>query len=166
MMTITAHLIAIAVMTRLNPAIAPVSERVSRQDELASVRRAAPAALLIAIIFAGLYSGVFTVNEAASVAAVVSFAFALMRRTITPGNLVSSLRETALIAGMIYFVLIGSSIFTYFISLAKIPEQLIAFLGHVNLPPIRIILLMLGADLVLRPVFAGLAPMIGTFPVA
>src|SRR4030088_3124534 len=127
LITIAANLIAIAVMTRLDPAIAPLSERVSRQDKLTAVRRAAPAALLIAIIFAGLYSGVFTVNEAASVAAVVSFAFALMRGTITSGNLVASLRETALIAGMIYFVLIGSSIFTYFISLAKIPEQLIAF---------------------------------------
>jgi len=166
LMTIAANLIAIAVMTRLDPAIAPVSERVSRQDKLASVRRAAPAALLIAIIFAGLYSGVFTVNEAASVAAVVSFAFALMRRTITPGNLVSSLRETALIAGMIYFVLIGSSIFTYFISLAKIPEQLIAFLGHVNLPPTGIIVLMLAAYLVLGAVFDELAAMIVTLPFA
>ena len=166
LMTITANLIAIAVTTRLDPAIAPVSERVSRQDKLASMRRAAPAALLIAIIFAGLYSGVFTVNEAASVAAVVSFAFALMRRTITPGNLVSSLRETALIAGMIYFVLIGSSIFTYFISLAKIPEQLIAFLGHVNLPPTGIIVLMLAAYLVLGAVFDELAAMIVTLPFA
>src|SRR5438445_12650035 len=112
---------AIAVMAHLNPAIAPVSPRVSRKEKLAALWRAAPAALLIAIIFAGLYSGVFTVNEAASVAAVVSFAFALMRRTITPGNLVSSLRETALIAGMLYFVLIGSSLFTSFTSLAKIP---------------------------------------------
>src|SRR5258708_26873513 len=138
LMTITANLIAIAVMTRLNPAIAPVSERVSRQDKLASVRRAAPAALLIAIIFAGLYSGVFTVNEAASVAAVVSFAFALMRRTITPGNLVSSLRETALIAGMIYFVLIGSADFTFFISPPKIPEPPIAFPGTPDLSPARL----------------------------
>jgi len=53
LITIAANLIAIAVMTRLDPAIAPVSERLSRQDKLASVRRAAPAALLIAIIFAG-----------------------------------------------------------------------------------------------------------------
>src|SRR5467141_876885 len=157
LMTITANLIAIAVMTRLNPAIAPVSERVSRQDKLASVRRAAPAALLIAIIFAGLYGGVFTVNEAASVAAVVSFAFALLRRTITPANLASGLREIALI---------GSSIFTYFISLAKIPEQLIAFLGGANLPPTGIIVLMLAAYLVLGAVFDELAAMIVTLPFA
>src|SRR3979490_3507498 len=82
-----------------------------------------------------------------------------MPRKITPANLVVSLREAALIAGMIYFVLIGSSIFTYFISLAKIPEQLIAFLGHVDLPPTGIIVLMLGAYLVLGAVFDELAAM-------
>src|SRR5258708_36584758 len=111
-------------MVRWRSAIAPVSARVPRAEKLAAAWRAAPAALLIAIIFAGLYSGVFTVNEAASVAAVVSFAFALMRRTITPKNLVTGLRETASIAGMIYFVLIGSSLFTHFITPSEIPDKL------------------------------------------
>jgi TRAP-type C4-dicarboxylate transport system permease large subunit len=61
-------------------------------------------------------------------------------------------------------VLIGSSVFTYFISVAKIPEQLIAFLSGVNLPPIGIIVLMLGAYLVLGAVFDELAAMIVTLP--
>jgi C4-dicarboxylate transporter DctM subunit len=166
LITIAANVIAIAVMVRWKSSIAPVSERVPRQEKLLAIRRAAPAVLLIAIIFAGLYSGVFTVNEAASVAAVVSFTFALMRRTITFHNLATGLKDTALIAGMIYFVLIGSSVFTYFISLAKIPEQLIAFLGTVSLPPTGIIVLMLAAYLVLGAVFDELAAMIVTLPFA
>lgn len=166
LITIAANLLAIAVIVRWNPAAAPVSERVSRQEKLIALWRAAPAALLIAIIFAGLYSGIFTVSEAASVAAVVSFVFALMRRTITLKNLAGGLRDTALTAGMIYFVLIGSSVFTYFISVAKIPEQLIVFLSSVDLPPIGIIVLMLGAYLVLGAVFDELAAMIVTLPFA
>lgn len=164
LITIAANVIAIALVVHWNPGIAPVSERVSRKEKRAAVTRAAPAVLLIGIIFVGLYSGIFTVNEAASVAAVVSFVFALVRRTITPANFVKGLQDTALIAGMIYFVLIGSSIFTYFISVAKIPEQLIAFIGSVDLPPMGIIVLMLGAYLVLGAVFDELAAMIVTLP--
>jgi tripartite ATP-independent transporter DctM subunit len=164
LITIVANIVAIAVVVRWNPKIAPLSERVPRREKVAAVVRAAPAVLLIGIIFVGLYSGIFTVNEAASVAAVVSFVFALMRRTITLANFVNSLRDTAVIGGMIYFVLIGSSVFTYFISVAKIPEQLIAFLSGVNLPPIGIIVLMLGAYLVLGAVFDELAAMIVTLP--
>jgi C4-dicarboxylate transporter DctM subunit len=166
LITIAANLAVIAMIARLRPLVAPVAARVPRKEQLLAVRRAGPALLLIAIIFAGLYSGVFTVNEAASVAAVVSFVFALLRRTVTPGNLVAGLRDTAVTAGMIYFVLIGSSIFTYFISLAKIPEQLIALLGHVSMPPTGIIVLMLGAYLVLGAVFDELAAMIVTLPFA
>jgi C4-dicarboxylate transporter DctM subunit len=164
LITITANIVAIAVMVKMNPSIAPVAGQVTRAEKLAALWRASPAILLIGIIFVGLYSGIFTVSEAASVAAVVSFVFALMRRTITRRNFVTGMRDTALIAGMIYFVLIGSSIFTYFVSLAKIPEQLIVFLSAVNLPPIGIIVLMLGAYLVLGAVFDELAAMIVTLP--
>lgn len=164
LITIAANIVAIALVVRLNPSIAPVAEQVSRAEKLTALWRASPAILLIGIIFIGLYSGIFTVSEAASVAAVVSFVFALMRRTITPANFVIGLRSTALIAGMIYFVLIGSSIFTYFVSLAKIPEQLIVVLSSVNLPPIGIIVLLLGAYLVLGAVFDELAAMIVTLP--
>ncbi len=164
LITIAANIVAIALVVRMNPSIAPVAEQVPRAEKLAALWRASPAILLIGIIFVGLYSGIFTVSEAASVAAVVSFVFALMRRTITPANFVTGLRSTALIAGMIYFVLIGSSIFTYFVSLAKIPEQLIVVLSSVNLPPVGIIVLLLGAYLVLGAVFDELAAMIVTLP--
>jgi len=166
LITIAANIAAIALVVRWNPSIAPVAEQVSRQEKLVALWRAAPAILLIGVIFVGLYSGIFTVSEAASVAAVVSFVFALVRRTITVNNFVTGMRDTALTAGMIYFVLIGSSVFTYFISLAKVPEQLIAFLGHVDLPPVGIIVLMLGGYLVLGAVFDELAAMIVTLPFA
>ena len=166
LITIAANIIAITVVVRMNPEIAPVSPQVSRQEKLIALWRAAPAILLIGTIFVGLYSGIFTVSEAASVAAVVSFVFALLRRTITPANFAQGLRDTALTAGMIYFVLIGSSVFTYFISLAKIPEQLIELLGHVNLPPLGIITLMLIAYLVLGAIFDELAAMVVTLPFA
>jgi C4-dicarboxylate transporter DctM subunit len=166
LITIAANIIAITVVVRMNPSIAPVAPEVSRDEKLMALRRAAPAILLIGVIFIGLYSGIFTVSEAASVAAVVSFVFACLRRTITPSNFVAGMRDTALTAGMIYFVLIGSSVFTYFISLAKIPEQLIELLGHVNLPPLGIIVLMLAAYLVLGAIFDELAAMVVTLPFA
>ena len=48
-----------------------------------ALRKAAPVLILIVGVFAGLYSGIFTVNEAASVAAVLSFLCALLRRRMT-----------------------------------------------------------------------------------
>ncbi|MDC7785022.1 TRAP transporter large permease [Rhodoplanes sp. TEM] len=166
LITITANVMAITLLVRFTPSLAPVSERMPAAERRAALVRAAPAVLLIGTIFTGLYSGIFTVNEAASVAAVVSFAFAALRRTITVENFVTGMRDTAATAGMIYFILIGSSVFTYFISLPMIPEQLIKLVGEVELPPVGVIVLMLCVYLVLGSVFDELAAMIVTLPFA
>ena len=89
-----------------------------------------------------------------------------LRRTVTIENFIIGLSDTAATAGMIYLILIGSSVFTYFISLPMIPEQLIKFIASVSLPPIGIIVLMLCAYLVLGSVFDELAAMIVTLPFA
>jgi TRAP-type C4-dicarboxylate transport system permease large subunit len=60
---------------------------------------------------AGLYSGIFTVNEAASLAAIVSLGFAAARESLSLANLYQALCETAVVVGMLYFILIGSAVF-------------------------------------------------------
>ena len=71
LLAIALNLLAIAIMVRLDPASAPVSERIPWPERRAALVNAAPVLLLMVAVFAGLYSGVFTVNEAASVAAVL-----------------------------------------------------------------------------------------------
>lgn len=165
-LTLAANALAIAVIVRRNPALAPVGMRVSAAEMRESVVKALPALLLISVVFAGLYSGIFTVNEAASVAAVVSFIFAAWRRALTRDNLIRSAAGTAAIVGMIYFVLIGSSIFTYFVNLARIPELLILQVTMLSVPAPIVILVMLAMYLVLGAVFDELAAMIVTLPFA
>ena len=165
-LTIVLNLCAIAIVAHLYPTIAPVTPRMPWKERMVAVRRAAPAFGLIIVIFVGLYSGLFTLNEAASVAAVVSVIFAWMRGACSRANIVSSLTETAVVVGMLYFILIGSSIFTYFISIARIPENLVQAIGALDYPPVMIIVLMLAAYLVLGAIFDELAAMIVTLPFA
>lgn len=165
-LTISLNLLAIAILVQLRPQLAPVTPRIAWSERLASTYRATPAFMLILIIFVGLYSGIFTLNEAASVAAVVSFLFAWIRGGITSRALVQGLRETAVIVGMLYFMLMGSAIFTYFVSVARIPELLVGSIGDLNLPPLGIVVLMLVAYLLLGAVFDELAAMVVTLPFA
>ncbi|MGN7871141.1 TRAP transporter large permease [Paracoccus sp. 22332] len=165
-LTLLANALAIAWIVRREPSVAPQGELSHGAERCGAILRALPALLLILTVFAGLYSGIFTVNEAASVAAVVSFLFALIRRTLTLENLTDGAMATAAVAGMIYFVLIGSSVFTYFVSLARIPELLIEGVGFLSLPPVAIILAMLVMYLILGAIFDELAAMIVTLPFA
>lgn len=164
LLAITLNLFAIAVVVRLNPAVAPVTPRVGWGERRAALLKAAPVLILIVGVFGGLYSGVFTVNEAASVAAVLSFLFALARGRLTWPNLLEGLRESAAATAMLYVILIGAFVFTYFVTFARIPEALVQAIQGLALPPLAIVFVILAAYLVLGAVFDEISAMLITLP--
>ena len=163
-LAITLNLITIGVMVRLRPEAAPVALAVPWPERWAALRRAGPVLALLVAVFAGLYSGIFTVNEAASVAAVLSLAFAMARGKMNWFNIWTGLRESASTTAMIYIIIIGASVFTYFITLARVPEALVELISHLNIAPIGIVFALLLAYLVLGAVFDEIAAMLITLP--
>jgi C4-dicarboxylate transporter, DctM subunit len=165
-LTILANACAVALVVRRNPQLAPVVAPTDAAERRVALKSAFPALILIGVVFSGLYSGIFTLNEAASVAAVVSFGFAIWRRALTWRNLQDSATSTAAIIGMIYFVLIGASVFTYFINLARIPELLINGVSALQMPAPLVIAAMLVMYILLGAVFDELAAIVVTLPFA
>ena len=164
LIAIALNLAAITLIVRWRPEAAPVLPQVSPKEKRVALARAAPALILIVGVFGGLYSGIFTVNEAASVAGVLSFLFALLRGRLTWKSLVEGLRESASATAMLYVILIGAFVFTYFITLAKIPEALVQGIEGLPLAPIAIIFLLLAGYLVLGAVFDEISAMLITLP--
>ncbi|MDH7794285.1 MULTISPECIES: TRAP transporter large permease [unclassified Beijerinckia] len=164
LLAIALNVATITLIVRLQPKIAPVSAKMPWSERWPLIRRAAPVGLLMLIIFCGLYSGIFTVNEAASVAAVLSLAFALMRNRLSLDSIWLGMRECASATAMIYTIIIGASIFSYFISLARVPEALIEMINAAQMPGIAIILSLLVVYLILGSVFDEIAAMLITLP--
>jgi tripartite ATP-independent transporter DctM subunit len=164
LLAIALNLVAIAFVVRLNPAVAPAAGRASFAEKMQTLKNAAPVLLLMIAVFGGLYSGVFTVNEAASVAAVLSLAFAVARGRMSRAALWEGLRESAGATAMIYLIIIGASVFTYYITLARVPEALIGVVGALEVKPLTIVFLLLVAYLVLGAVFDEISAMLITLP--
>jgi tripartite ATP-independent transporter DctM subunit len=163
-LVIVLNLITIWIVVRLNPSVAPALERISWSERRAALKAATPVMLLMISVFGGLYSGVFTVNEAASVAAVLSLVFAVARGRLSLEALWEGLRESAGATAMIYIIIIGASVFTYYITLARVPEALIGFVGGLQVTPLVIIFTLLVAYLVLGAVFDEISAMLITLP--
>jgi C4-dicarboxylate transporter, DctM subunit len=164
LLTIAFNLLAIWVSVRLRPDAAPPAARVAWREKRRALWLASPAIVLMGTIFGGLYSGVFTVNEAASVAVVLSLAFALLRRRLSWAGFLHALYDTASTAVMLYMILIGAAVFTYFITLAHLPEALLGGIDALHLPPIGVIVLLLIAYIVLGTVFEELSAIMITLP--
>lgn len=164
LMAIAFNIVAIWITVRLNPSLAPVAPRMPWSERWPIIRRAAPVLLLLASVFFGLYSGVFTVNEAASVAAVLAFLFALIRGRLDRDVLWTGLKDTASTTAMIYVIIIGATVFSYFITLARVPEAMIALVDGSGLGPMAIVFVLLGIYLVLGAIFDEIAAMLITLP--
>jgi tripartite ATP-independent transporter DctM subunit len=163
-LTIVFNLAAITIMVRLDPASAPVGERVAWALRWHALRRAAPVLLLMLAVFGGLYSGVFTVNEAASVAAVLSLVFALARGRLNWAMMLRGVREAATATAMLYLIIMGAQVFTYFINLARVPETLVNTIDAMHLAPIEIVGLLLIVYIVLGTIFEEISAILITLP--
>jgi C4-dicarboxylate transporter, DctM subunit len=163
-LVVVLNIVAITVVSWRRPADFPVMERRSWEERRATLRRAIPAMILILAVFGGLYSGIFTVNEAASVAAILSLVFALLRRRLTWAGFSSSILEAAGVSAMIYIIIFGASVFSYFMTLAHVPEALVQLIGDLKIAPVLTIALILVAYIALGAVFDEISAMLITLP--
>jgi len=164
LLAIAVNLLAIYAMVRLNPASAPLGERIPWRERWTALRAASPVLFLMLAVFGGLYSGVFTVTEAASVAAVLSLLFAVARGRLNWAQLWQGLRESAAATGMIYVMIMGALIFTYFLNLARVPDALVAAIASLDAPPLAIVFVLLVAYLALGAIFDEISAMLITLP--
>jgi C4-dicarboxylate transporter DctM subunit len=164
LLAIAVNMLAIYAMVRLAPGAAPVGARMAWRGRWQAIGKAAPVLILMVAVFGGLYSGIFTVTEAASVAAVLSLLFALARGRLNWPLVWQGLRESAAATGMIYVMIMGALIFTYFLNLARVPEALVAAIAALDVPPLAIVFVLLFGYLVLGAVFDEISAMLITLP--
>ena len=102
---------------------------------------AIPALMLIVIVMGGIVGGVFTATEGAAVAVVYSLLLSLYYRTISGKMLIRTLSDTALTTGVILFLVAVSSLMSWIMAYAQIPQMIGEFL--LQLTDNRIVLLLI-----------------------
>ena len=158
------YLAAVSVYVRLRPASAPAGHKADRRRRIAATRRAAAFLLLATVISGGIYSGAFTVSEAASVGVSIAFIVLVLRGRLSRSSFVGVLRETASGTSMIYLILIGASIFGYTVTLSGLPAQLTGWIESLGLPPLAVIFLIELCYIIMGSLFDTVAAMIITLP--
>jgi len=164
LLAVLLHFIAIGIYTRINPEVAPSGPRMDWSERARVLGQCWGAVVLIVVVSGGLYSGIFTVSEAAAVGVVMAFIFAVARGRLTKEVLWNVLGETAANTGMIYVIIMGASIFTYFLSLSQMPGALVDLIQGWGLPPLLVMAILTIMYLVLGSIFDTIAAMVITLP--
>ena len=163
-LAIVMNALTIMIVVRINPDIAPKGERATWTTRGQSLIKSWQVLLLGSIVAGGIYGGVFNITEAAAVGVVIAFVMCGMRGQFTKSNLREVLQETASNTAMIYMMLIGASILSYFLSISHMPEYTVAWIDSMNLPAFIVILALYLMYLILGSIFETVAAMVITLP--
>ena len=106
----------------------------------------------------------FNITEAAAVGVVIAFVMCGMRGQLTKSNLREVLQETASNTAMIYMMLIGATILSYFLSISHMPEYTVTWIDSMNLPAFVVVLALYLMYLILGSIFETVAAMVITLP--
>lgn len=137
------YALAIVVTVRLRPTIAPPVERSSWSKRLSSLKRIWGVALLFLLVIGGIYLGWFSPTEAAAVGAVGAFCLAVLSGNFDRSALKESIHEIAGLTGMIFFILVGASLFNFFLETTGLPNALIDLIEASGLGPLPILVLIM-----------------------
>jgi len=157
---------AVAVLTRARPEIAPRGIRESVSARRKALRQSGPALTLITAMMLGIYGGIFTVPEAAAVGSSVTLLLVLINRRLSLRGFLTSLSETAANTGMIFIIIIGASIFSYFAALSGLPTAIVDGINSLGLSAPLVLIGLLLFYLMLGSVLDTIAAMVITLPVA
>ncbi|MGE3244836.1 MAG: TRAP transporter large permease [Beijerinckiaceae bacterium] len=158
------HMITIMIVVRRNPNAGPAGDRTDWAGRIHAIRDSGGVLVMMLIVIGGIYGGVFSVNEAAALGAAVAFGFAVWRRKLNMHTLLMVMRETAGNTAMIYLIIIGAGIFASFISITKMPAEVVEMIGKTGMPPVAIIFALFAMFLVLGSIFDTIAAMVITLP--
>lgn len=159
------YMAAIAIICAVRPAMGPAMPRAPWSERWASLRKIADIGVLIVLVVGGLAVGWFTPPEAASVGAVGAMGLCAWRRKLTFAALTHALRQTLATTGMIYVVIVGAMVFSTFISVSGLTDQVVHAVTSLNSGPLVAVFAMALVLLILGSFLDGLALMLLTTPI-
>lgn len=161
-----AYGIIIIVWALSYPGAAPSNpEKVPLTEKLRELRSIWELIVVFFLVMGGIYLGFFTPTEAGAIGAFFLFVVTLMRKRLTRAALIEALTSTTRVSVMIFMILAGAYVFTYFMALTMIPMKLSAYLSGLTLSKYAILAVILIVFLILGCFLDATSMMVLTLPV-
>lgn len=117
----------ILIWSFLRPQDAPKSPRTPFSARWHSLWRVWPTLCLISIVLGLLYTGICTPTEVGALGAFFAALFGMLFGKLKWGGIVEAIKMTIRSTAMIFMILIGAFIFSSFMTLSGVPQQVLEF---------------------------------------
>jgi len=120
-----------------------VGNKASWRKIWAATKEAAWALVTPIVIFGGIYGGIFTPTEAAGVAAVYSIAVTMVvYRDIGWRDLWRITLAAVFLVSQILIIVTAAGVYSWLLTTSGIPQNIVAYINSLHLPPWQILLLI------------------------
>jgi tripartite ATP-independent transporter DctM subunit len=159
-------MIQIFIMVKRKPQLVPAMTGVPWRERLLSLRKVWGIGLLFFIVMGGIYSGIVTPTEAASVGAFGAMLIGLATRRLNwKEGVLSSLRDTASITCSVLILTVCALYFSHFLVLSRLPTEVTRFITNLSAPPLVILVGILLLYTVLGCILDSLSMILLTMPI-
>jgi len=118
---------------KINPAIAPRSERSTWKARMRSIPEVFWVLLVFLLVVGGIMKGYFTPTEAGGIGAFAVLLLALLKRDMTFKKYFKSVKEALRTAIMVLMLIAGSTVLGHFITVTNIPQAVADWIATVPL---------------------------------
>jgi tripartite ATP-independent transporter DctM subunit len=132
-----AFFVYLVIRGRINPALAPISNRTALpgRERAGLVARALPFLLIIAAILGFILAGIATPTESAAVGCITAIVICAFFAELDIRKLIACLRSTASITTVITIIMVSSVSFSQVLNMSGATFKLVAAVTELNLPP-------------------------------
>ena len=159
------YMIAIRIYVQLNPHSAGTKARVPYAERLRDLWAVTPVLAIFVVVVGGIYSGLFTPTEGASIGALGTAVVAWANGGLTWATLTDSFQITAKSTAMIFFIILGAAFYNGFLALTQLPQELAAWVGAQGFSPWVVLILILVFYLLLGCLMDSLSMILLTIPI-
>ena len=136
-------IIAIIVKAKLSQSTIQKGTNIDWRAKVASLKDLLGIFFLFFLVMGGIYTGIFTPTEAAAAGAFAAFIIAILRKQVSRSSLFAAFLNTFKTTGMIFILVIGATLFGYFIEISNISRTIGQFIIELKLSPILVLICIL-----------------------
>ncbi|MDC0113386.1 TRAP transporter large permease [Burkholderiaceae bacterium] len=147
------------------PHLLPRGTKHSWAERWASVRGLWAIFALFLMVLGGIYSGIFTVQEAAGVGAIGALGIGIVRRKLGLAEIRGALIQALRVSSAIMLIVIGAYLFGYFLTITQFTQHAVDFLVDLPIGAYGVLALIMLCYIVLGAVMDELAMLLLTVPI-
>jgi tripartite ATP-independent transporter DctM subunit len=163
-LTLLYIMVALGVVA-LRPHYAPGRESFSLRERVAALREPWQFVALFVVTIGGIYAGVFSPTEAASIGAFGAILLGMLGRRMSWRDLVRAIESTVVVSGVLFVIVIGANLFSFFIVQTHLPDLLLDGARTFNLSGLQVMVLIILGYIVMGCFLEGIGMVLITVPV-